>query len=204
MANKNTQDLLLNAAIDLFYKKGYSDTSIRDIGAKAGLSNSLVYHYYKDKEEILFQIVRDASQDLLDALLEVTERVSDPQECLKEMLVVHTIAYGFKRKKESKIVVEDHYFLRGKRREIIRKQQRQIYDLYLKKLNELAETGVMNNVDTTVVNFSIFGIINWLLRWYKEGGRLSKEEAIDNIQRLLFHGLIKAAPVSALDEVVSE
>lgn len=206
MANKNTQELLLNTAIDLFCKKGYLDTSIRDIGAKAGMSSSLVYHYYKDKEEILFQIVHNASRDLLCALQEVEARIADPQECLKQMLAVHIqlLYHGPRRKKESKIVVEDHYFLHGKRREIIRSQQRQIYDLYLKKLKELAETGVMNDVDATVVNFSLFGIINWFHRWYKEGGRLSKEEVAEHIQRLLFHGIVKAAPAPALEEVPSD
>jgi hypothetical protein len=44
------------------------------------------------------------------------------------------------------------------------------------------------------LNFSIFGIVFWFFRWYKEGGRLSEEEVADNIWKLVFHGMLKANP----------
>ncbi|MCL5957736.1 MAG: TetR/AcrR family transcriptional regulator [Chloroflexi bacterium] len=198
MATRNTKEILLRAAIDLFYRKGYAETSIRDIGAKADMSNSLVYHYFKNKEEVLFEIVSTASQDLLQSLQEIEGRVDDPWECLRQMLVVHLGVFGLQRKKEIKILVEELNFLRGKRREAVRQQQREIYDLYMNKLNLLAVTGRMNDVDLTVLNFSIFGIINWFYRWYREGGRLSSQEVADNILKILFDGIARPEPFPAL------
>jgi AcrR family transcriptional regulator len=191
MAAKNSQEQLLRAATELFYKKGYSDTSIREIGVKAGVSNSLLYHYFKDKEEMLFQIIAANSQGLLETLEEIDGRVPDPMERLREMLVQHTIVYGLKNKKESKIVVAENYWLKGKRKEAIKAYQRKIYAVYTKTLKELAQTDRMNDVDLTVLSFSIFGIINWFFRWYKEGGGLSPEAIADNILKLIFHGILK-------------
>jgi TetR/AcrR family transcriptional regulator, cholesterol catabolism regulator len=191
MAVKNTQEQLLRAATDLFYRKGYSDTSIREIGVKAGVSNSLLYHYFKDKEEMLFQIIAANSQGLLETLEEIDRKVPEPMERLREMLVQHTIFYGLKNKRESKIVVEDNYWLKGKRKETVKRYQRKIYAIYMNTLKELAQTNRMNDVDLTVLNFSIFGIINWFFRWYKDGGKLSPEAIADNILRLIFHGIIK-------------
>jgi len=196
LAVKNTQELLLSCATELFYKKGYSGSSIREVGVKAKMSNSLLYHYFKNKEEMLFQVISSTSQDLIDVLKDIDARVTDPLECLKEMLSEHIVGFGLKRRKESKIVVEEHYWLTGKRKEAVAKYERQIYDLYFKKLQQIAETGRLNDIDITVLTFSIFGIINWFYKWYKEEGQLSPHDVANNILRLLLEGIIKPEPLN--------
>jgi len=191
VATRNTQEILLQAAIDLFYRKGYSATSIREVGAKAGVSNSLLYHYFKDKEEMLFQIISATSQDLLATLQEVDERVSEPLAGLREKLVQHMVLYGMRRRRESKIVVEENYWLTGKRRETVREYQRQIYEIYMKNLKALATEGVIKNLDLTVVAFSLFGVINWFFRWYREKKPLQPEKIADDTLEMLFYGILK-------------
>jgi AcrR family transcriptional regulator len=191
VATRNTQEVLLQAAVELFSRKGYSDTSIREVGAKAGVSNSLLYHYFKDKEEILFQIISATSQDLLAGLKEVDERVSDPLLRLREKLVQHMIIYGMRRRRESKIVVEENYWLSGRRKETIREYQREIYEIYMKNLRELADQGIIKDLNLTIVAFSLFGVINWFFRWYKEKRLLQPEEIADDTLELLFHGILR-------------
>jgi AcrR family transcriptional regulator len=58
---KKTRNLLLQTAIRLFAEKGYADTSIREIGKKAGVSTSVLYHYFKSKEEMLFEVISTSS-----------------------------------------------------------------------------------------------------------------------------------------------
>jgi AcrR family transcriptional regulator len=188
---KNTQELLLLAATESFYRKGYSDTSIREIGSKAGVSNSLLYHYFKDKEEMLFQIISNLSQGLLTTLQEIDARVDDPVDRLREKLVQHMVIFGLKQKKESKIVVEEKYWIKGKRKETIKEFERQTYDIYMKDLKELAARGILADINLTVLNFALFGIINWFFRWYKEGRGLKPEEVADDILKFIFHGILK-------------
>ncbi len=191
MATRDTQEILLRAATELFYKKGYSGTSIREVGHKAGVSNSLLYHYFKNKEEMLFQIIIKTSENLLKTLEEVDQRVADPMECLKEMIVEHAIRFGIRSRKESKIVVEENAWLTGKRKEIMKSYERKLYDLYMKRLKELAATGKMNDINLVVLDFSLFGIINWFQRWYREEGALSPEEIAQNFLNLILHGILK-------------
>jgi AcrR family transcriptional regulator len=191
LRTKDTREKLLHSAINLFYQKGYSNTSVREIGVKAGISNSLLYHYFKNKEEILFEIIKTASQDLIEALRGIEETVTDPVECLREMLVAHTVIFGIKRKKEAKMLAVDLYLLRGKNREIIWNAQRVVYDIYMKKLKEIKKKGRLKNIDLTVLNFSIFGVIGGFYRWYKEGGRLSREQVAQNIEKFVFHGILE-------------
>ncbi|OPY74644.1 MAG: HTH-type transcriptional repressor KstR2 [Syntrophorhabdus sp. PtaU1.Bin058] len=191
MATRDTQEILLRAATELFYKKGYSGTSIREVGHKAGVSNSLLYHYFKNKEEMLSQIIIKTSESLLKTLEEVDQRVADPMECLKEMIVEHAVRFGIRSRKESKIVVEENAWLTGKRKEMMKNYERKLYDLYMKRLKELAATGKMNDLNLVVLDFSLFGIINWFQRWYREEGPLSPEEIAQNLLNLILHGILK-------------
>jgi len=45
--------LILDTAIRVFAEKGYPDTRISDIAKRAEIAYGLVYHYFKNKEEIL-------------------------------------------------------------------------------------------------------------------------------------------------------
>jgi AcrR family transcriptional regulator len=188
---KRTRELLLHTAIKLFAQKGYADTSIREIGSNAGVSTSILYHYFKNKEEILFEVTQTASHELIHRLKEIQNQILDPAECLREMLMTHMVHFSLKRKEEGQIVAADSHLLKGKRRQICRQMQQEIYNLYGQKLKELAEKGRMNNMDRTVVAFSMFGMINTFFGWYREGGRLSKEEVAQNIVEFIFHGILK-------------
>ena len=189
--NKNTQEVLLKAAVDLFYKKGYAGTSIRDVGVKAGVSNSLLYHYFRDKEEMLFEIIQEFSKDITDELAQIEKSVPDPVERLRQMLT-HHIKHGIKNRKKTRLIVEELLSLTGKRREKVHEFERELYAFYMKTLKEIAASGrIRDNLDLTVVNFALFAPINWFFKWYKEGDRLTVEEVADNTLAVLFHGILK-------------
>ena len=72
-----------------------------------------------------------------------------------------------------------------------RKIQREILEIYSAQLKAIADNGMMNDIDRTVVVFSIFGMINSFYSWYRERGRLSKEEVAQNILAFISHGILK-------------
>lgn len=47
---------ILDAAIQVLSRKGYYETRLEDIAQRAGFSKSALYRYYKDKDEIFFNI----------------------------------------------------------------------------------------------------------------------------------------------------
>ncbi len=59
---------IMNAAIELFAKKGYHGTSISQIAAKAGIAKGLTYHYFKSKPDLLDEILKQAMQELDEPL----------------------------------------------------------------------------------------------------------------------------------------
>ncbi len=54
----NIRNNILKAATNIFLKKGYSKTSMREIAAKSDVVLSNIYNYFKNKDEIFCQIVK--------------------------------------------------------------------------------------------------------------------------------------------------
>lgn len=48
----NTQQQILSATLSLFSRKGYFNTSVRDIARESGVSIGSIYHHFKDKEAL--------------------------------------------------------------------------------------------------------------------------------------------------------
>jgi AcrR family transcriptional regulator len=60
---------LLSAATDLFSRKGYSATTTREIVAAAGVTKPVLYYYFRNKEGIYLELIREAFTKF-DALLD--------------------------------------------------------------------------------------------------------------------------------------
>ena len=55
---------LLGAAYKLFLKKGYRVTTTEEIALKAGLTKGAIYHHFKNKEDILYELVKSISEEM--------------------------------------------------------------------------------------------------------------------------------------------
>ncbi len=59
-----TRQMLRDAFIALILERGYDDITLQAITDKAGLRRATFYLHYKDKEELLFTILKDTFDDL--------------------------------------------------------------------------------------------------------------------------------------------
>ncbi len=59
--------LIIDAALRMFAEEGYEKTSIRNIADKIEYSPGTIYLYYKDKDELLYAVQREAFAKLLEA-----------------------------------------------------------------------------------------------------------------------------------------
>lgn len=55
---KKRRDGILEAALDLFIRKGYSATKISDIAESLGMSVGLLFHYFQSKEKLYEELIK--------------------------------------------------------------------------------------------------------------------------------------------------
>jgi TetR/AcrR family transcriptional regulator len=64
---------VLKSAADLFNRKGYAGTTVREIVAAAGVTKPVLYYYFGNKEGIFLELVRSPFEELRRIALEIQE-----------------------------------------------------------------------------------------------------------------------------------
>jgi len=77
------------AAIDLFSRKGYEATSVREIVACAGVTKPTMYYYFGSKEGLARELVLDVVQEFRGALVRAQESQGDLSEAVTTMICDH-------------------------------------------------------------------------------------------------------------------
>lgn len=67
---KEKQNVILNAAMRTFGENGYKKTSVSDIASAAGISKSMVFHYFGSKKELYLYLSDMCAQLILSAITE--------------------------------------------------------------------------------------------------------------------------------------
>lgn len=75
---------ILDAARELFLKQGFDKTSIRNIADLIEYSPGIIYHYFKDKNDI-FHALHSEGFTELGRRMQVLQSVENPMERLKAM-----------------------------------------------------------------------------------------------------------------------
>ena len=88
MANNRKKDILRSAQ-EVFSKKGLEDSSISEIAKKADVVDSIIYHYFKNKEDLLFHSLADKLRDVAKELNLHLEGIMDPASKLGKMIWFH-------------------------------------------------------------------------------------------------------------------
>ena len=61
---------LLDVALRLFSRKGFADTSVREIVHGAGVTAPTLYYYFNNKEGVYVHLLEQCSNDFLDHMIE--------------------------------------------------------------------------------------------------------------------------------------
>lgn len=83
---------ILEAALACVARKGFHQTSMRDISREAGLSFGALYNYFNSKEEILAALVQ-ARRGTKEVLFRELERCPTAQEAIRRLFELMFTAY---------------------------------------------------------------------------------------------------------------
>jgi AcrR family transcriptional regulator len=61
---------LVQAAVAVFARKGYAESSVEDVAEEAGVVPTAIYYHFGTKEELLYQALKSAMDQFSEAILE--------------------------------------------------------------------------------------------------------------------------------------
>jgi AcrR family transcriptional regulator len=167
---------VLDAAVSVFFAKGYSAASVQDIADSLGLLKGSVYHYVSSKEELLALLLDEAHLQSGRLMEQVGALDRPPLEKLREHFRLHMRWY-LDRTEHVTVFFREWRFLTGGRLATVM-DRRQNYDRFLRGL--LAECRAAGDLDPDVdlkyISFFLLGALNTAPSWYRRDGPDSAEE----------------------------
>jgi AcrR family transcriptional regulator len=186
-AAKDAKAEIVRAAADLFMDYGYTATSIDAIAEKMGATKGRIYHYYRSKAQIFFDIQRTAMTNLFRAV-EPIARESGPAEdrlrrmawahlslMLREMPIQKVAVQGLE-----KYLFEAEGFRHSKTLAEINALRDDYEQMFAEVIDAGARTGVFVNDSPRLLTKPFFGTMNWVTVWYRPR-RIQSDEDINSI-----------------------
>jgi len=84
---EDTRRKIYDAALELFRERGFEETSMRDIAAKAGVALGAAYYYFSSKDAIVLAFygeMQESSQELIISALAGRKKLKDRIQCILE------------------------------------------------------------------------------------------------------------------------
>jgi len=83
----NKKKRILAAAEGIFARFGFKKATMDDIARKAHIGKSTLYYYFKNKQEIMAEVIRLDTRIYRQKLTEAVERAETPQEKINEYVL---------------------------------------------------------------------------------------------------------------------
>lgn len=183
-------EVILEKSSSLFWEKGYTETSMKDIAAACGFRPANIYNFFTNKEEILFEILREEMEEILSPIrpLENDESL-DPRTGVRK-IVEHHVKLTLGKKRSSMILFDVGLknLSSTNRKKIIRLRD-EYNRIAVKIVKSGMEQGIFVKTDAKLAVFSIASIIARSRIWYSPKGKFSVDEIIDFIYSFALRGL---------------
>ncbi len=181
---------MLEAARRLFWEKGYNATSMREIAIAYGCRAANIYNFFSDKEEILFEVLREEMERIINPIKHLEEDDgSSPIEQLKLIIESHLkVTLSYRRSAKLLFDVALDSLSPDKRKKII--DFRDTYDRIIRKaIRRGIDTGYFPEVDVRLAGFMIASMITRTRIWFHPKKGVSVSELADFISQFAFNGL---------------
>ena len=180
---------ILHAALATVRDRGYHATTLDDIAERLGVRKASLYHYFPDKESILYACHMESLAEL-DRMMDEAASCCTSHRARLAYLIREHVRVMTEELEGSPLAFEVSALAPDRRADVIAGRDR--YEGVLRELVAGGvETGEFREVDPKIAVFAILGSINWIARWYDPERGVSSSELGDQFAELLIRGLVE-------------
>jgi TetR/AcrR family transcriptional regulator len=179
---------ILRAALRAFGERGYHATTLDQIAEQLGVQKTALYHYFPDKEAILYACHRESLAEVQRHLKEARAHEASVVGRLGHVIREH-VRVMIDTLEGSPLAFEVLALSPEHQEKVVAARDR--YERALRALiDEGVKKGELRPVDPKVAVFVILGAINWIARWYHRDGHFDAQELGAEFADYLVGGLI--------------
>lgn len=186
---------ILEAATDLFYERGFTNTTLDQVAEQLGVTKPFIYSNFGSKSALLGEICSQGVQRAIDAIDDALALDVGPAETMTHFVPTYVTAILNSQKSIAINIREEKNLDPSDASTLAGMRQR-----FMSKVEGLLAKGVENGdisvPDTRVAAFALVGAVSWTTFWFNPQGPLSIDEISERMTKTLLN-LSRAKAASA-------
>ncbi len=189
---------LMRVSVELFAKNGYAQTSVQQIVDAAGVTKGALYHYFKSKDDLLFDIYDRILSLQMAHVDEIVARGLGPVETVR-LVCEDVIITSIEWLHEGTVFFRSQHMLSAERQHEVKRRRREYNDAFEAILTAGRASGdFRTDIPAAILIANFFSDVHYLAQWYSPGGSLSKEQVASELTDLYLDGLTQRIPQQSL------
>jgi len=184
---------ILDAALQIFVKKGYSETRMDDIVQESGMSKGAIYHHYSSKKDLFLELIDYWEVYCFPNILDKKYKNKSASGKLRE--IVKDIIVTFKKKKYV-FLAELEIWSLSNHDDVVRNKTKLLYMNLLQLFSNIIQDGIekkeFKNINVRIAALSIMTSLQGVI-WFSifENSELSAEEYLTEVMEFIIVGFKK-------------
>jgi AcrR family transcriptional regulator len=199
MAKENKEEKILESAIKLFSKKGFSATTTSEIAKDAGVAEGTVFRYYKTKKHLLVKVMSKLIEVMSKELIanpvgEILKenKDKDDKDILK-ILLIDRLEMCNKYWDIIQVIITEIQFHEDIRESFVKNVVFKVKGVLGGFIESGISKGRFKNFDSIVVSRALLGtFMAYIIQKKIIGGskQIENEQEVDQIIELFLNGLV--------------
>jgi len=187
------RETILSQAAELFARQGFVGTSMNEVATACGMSKPALYHYVRDKSQLLFEIATTHVARLHALIDEVAAGdtvhppPTDATAHVRRLIERFVLEYAGARHAH-RVLTEDVKFLEPADQARVLELQRQVVSSFANAIAQVRPELVAADLHKPLAML-LFGMMNWMFTWLQPDGKLSHADMAPVVADLFLGGL---------------
>jgi len=168
---RNRDAEVTQAAIKVFWKRGYPAASVQEVANEVGVLKGSLYHYIDSKEALLMRVLDEAHAQSVELIDEIESSDAPPLERLRTYFQKH-VKWYLDNVEHASVFFHDWRFVTGEYLDVV-KTRRDTYERFIRNMIEEAQKhgDIDPNIPSKYALLYILGAVNAVPDWYHRAGR---------------------------------
>jgi AcrR family transcriptional regulator len=181
--------IILREAARLFREKGYRASTLRELARRSGVKGGSIYYHFASKQEILYRIMDETMDSLLQGLEREIRKEADPVRRLGKGIEFH-IRYHLEKQDETHVADTELINLEDEHRRRILGMRAEYERTFSGILEEGNRAGVMDVGNIKLASIAILQMCTGIPYWFNEEGPLTVDEVVTQYTDFIFRGVL--------------
>lgn len=190
-SKESTKSKILEAALDLFYEKGFHLATVEDIAERAGVGKGTLYRYFANKGALFSELIKSRLEDLEHSAQAVLDGQDDVLRMITKYIRIYFEFFDH-NKRLYRLILQERMDLADQVQELYVKKVMRRIPLLKRKIREAAQQGVLKDIDFQTVFYGVMGFIHGVIqKWLVNDCSYPLVDELPTVLEVLFHGFVK-------------